>query len=369
MTFKDNVRIEQIYFAKLKNIVNTLSAWKTGETDTKTADILESCIQADETILLLYKNLGEAYNELSSFIVAEKAELEGVKADLSNFKDEINEKVDDVNNYLMGRVSALEDRVTELENDVTDIQDFLTLNTRVRLIYTDTIDEDNLIEDLFNWETDEAITYEELYNLCNTNWVVILMDYTQDPPVLAYLDKWEDGAVYFTRNEVTHGYDNVSRTYYVSSLIKHVYLILEDEMRYDRYEEDIHSLEQRVTDLANISMIYKNLVAIKQPSNYYNIFSIEDMQTPLDCEVICNLVMNGIDLRVKLITEDTYYHNEDYLTVKALNLTLDGQGEITDGEIAFSVVSYDLHTGDLYCKSLSSSYTDQTNFRLDTTTY
>lgn len=361
MGFKDNIRLEQIYFANLKRNITTLKAWKDREADVKTLDVINSCIEADEAILLLYKNLGEEWNELTAYIAEEKAHLEELKAEFETFKGEINEKIDDVNNYLVGRVSALEDRVAELEN-------FLTLTTRVRLIYTDEINEDNTLADLLNWEDDQPITYEELNSLCNTNWVIILMDYTQDPPAYAYLDKWEDGAIYLTRIEVTHGYDNVSRTYYVSSIIKHVYTILEDEMRYDRYEEDIHGLEERFTDLATREMIYKNLVAIKQPSNYYHIFTIEDMETPLDCEALCNLAMNGVDLRVVIHEDTTYTHSEDYLTVNLLNMTHDGQGAITDGLIMFSVVSYNPHGNNLYWKSLSAEYSDQADFRLDSGT-
>ena len=219
MAFKENQRIEQIYFSNLKRTIDVLRRWKEGETDLKTADVLQALIDADSAILMMYKNLGEAYAETVSMIEEEKAGLVSLQAELTDFKGEINAKIDEVNSYLLSLIRTLEDRVTELEGSVSDIQTFLTLNTRVRLIYAETIDEDNLIEGLFNWETDEAITYEELYNLCNTNWIIILMDYTQDPPALAYLDKWEDGGVYFTRIEVTHGYDNVSRTYYVSSII------------------------------------------------------------------------------------------------------------------------------------------------------
>ena len=113
--FKENVRAEAQYFKSLKSLVASLSAWKNGSLDRTTEDIIDNCILADKTIIMLYKNLGEAWNELTAYILHNKAGLEKLKAELESFKDEINEKVDDVNNYLVNRINEIEDALQTLQ--------------------------------------------------------------------------------------------------------------------------------------------------------------------------------------------------------------------------------------------------------------
>ena len=114
--FKENVRAEAQYFKSLKSLVASLSAWKNGTIDRTTEDIIDNCILADKTIIMLYKNLGEAWNELTAYIMHNKAGLEKLKAELESFKDEINEKVDEVNNYLVNRITEIENALQTLQN-------------------------------------------------------------------------------------------------------------------------------------------------------------------------------------------------------------------------------------------------------------
>lgn len=115
MGFKENIRAEQKHFLNLKTLVSLLSRWASDEKDAKTVDILNSCIEADKTLILLYKNLGEIWNELAGAIVAEKARLEALRSEVSEFKDEVNGKIDEVNNYLLSLIRDLETRVEILE--------------------------------------------------------------------------------------------------------------------------------------------------------------------------------------------------------------------------------------------------------------
>lgn len=122
MAFRDSLRLEEIYFKQLYAQISTLKNWKATEEDGKTADIIDSCIQADSAILLLYKNLGEEWNEQTALIQEEKQHLQELKTEVESFKGEINDKVDEINNYLMSLVRALEERVAALEERMTQAE-------------------------------------------------------------------------------------------------------------------------------------------------------------------------------------------------------------------------------------------------------
>ena len=128
MALKDSLRLESIYFNNLKSMMKMLKSWADGTTDEKTKDIIENCIQADAAILLLYRNLGEAWNELMANIQKEMHDLQDLKETVDAYHDELNEKIDEVNNYLMVLIRELQERVTILEQRVD------ALETQINLI-------------------------------------------------------------------------------------------------------------------------------------------------------------------------------------------------------------------------------------------
>ena len=128
MALKDSLRLESIYFNNLKSMMKMLKSWADGTTDEKTKDIIENCIQADAAILLLYRNLGEAWNELMANIQKEMHDLQDLKETVDAYHDELNEKIDEVNNYLMVLIRELQERVTILEQRVD------VLETQINII-------------------------------------------------------------------------------------------------------------------------------------------------------------------------------------------------------------------------------------------
>jgi len=118
MAFKESVRLEQIYFKNLQTMVGTLKAWKGATTSEELNDVIDSCIAANNAILLLYKNIGECWNDAVSLIVKNQEELAGLKTELASYHTEINEKIDDVNNYLMNLIRELQEAVGILQKQI-----------------------------------------------------------------------------------------------------------------------------------------------------------------------------------------------------------------------------------------------------------
>ena len=111
MAFKDSLRLEQIYFQKLKDMIKTCKAWYDGENTDKDRDILEALIQACAAILLLYRNLGEEWNELTALIQRTMHDLVYLKEKTDVYHDELNEKIDEVNNYLNAAITIIEAQI------------------------------------------------------------------------------------------------------------------------------------------------------------------------------------------------------------------------------------------------------------------
>ena len=111
MAFKDSLRLEQIYFQKLKDMIKTCKAWYDGENTDKDRDILEALIQACAAILLLYRNLGEEWNELTALIQRTIHDLVDLKDKTDAYHDELNEKIDEVNNYLNAAITVIEAQI------------------------------------------------------------------------------------------------------------------------------------------------------------------------------------------------------------------------------------------------------------------
>ena len=114
--FRDNLRLEEIYFSKLRGLIAALGKFQNGDNPEEIRVLLDSCIEANGAILLLYKNIGEAWNETTAMLQDQARKLEELKTSLDSFDSALNEKVDDINNYLNSQIGYLDARVTALEN-------------------------------------------------------------------------------------------------------------------------------------------------------------------------------------------------------------------------------------------------------------
>lgn len=115
------MREELTYVKNLKTLYEMLKTYKQETTRKDLLTIFDSCIASAKAIILLYKNLGECWNELTAYIIAEKNRLESFKAEFENFKGEINSKIDEVNNYLNSEIKELDTRLHDLEETVEDL--------------------------------------------------------------------------------------------------------------------------------------------------------------------------------------------------------------------------------------------------------
>lgn len=113
--FRDNLRLEEIYFSKLRGLIAALGKFQNGDNPEEIRVLLDSCIEANGAILLLYKNIGEAWNETTAMIQNQGRKLEELKTSLDSFDSALNEKVDDINNYLNSQIGYLDSRVSTLE--------------------------------------------------------------------------------------------------------------------------------------------------------------------------------------------------------------------------------------------------------------
>lgn len=129
MAFKDTYRLEKVYYENMWTLLKSLKALKenpSADEITKVNEILDDTIACNESIIIIYKNLGELYAEVAQKFVDLLTDLKAIRDDLEMWKNEINEKIDDVNNYLMGHIRDLDDRVTSLEGRVSDLEDRMT---------------------------------------------------------------------------------------------------------------------------------------------------------------------------------------------------------------------------------------------------
>lgn len=119
--FKDSYRLERVYFEKLKSMISILKSFLENETDEKTRAILSNEIDDNGAILLLYRNLGEAWAELADLIQKLRNDLNDLDEKEEAYHDELNERIDEANNYLMALIRALEARMDAVEADLAQM--------------------------------------------------------------------------------------------------------------------------------------------------------------------------------------------------------------------------------------------------------
>lgn len=118
MAFKDNFRIEKIYFQRVKDDAQILGSWKNDPRRYSREEIVRVAKDACDSVLMLYRLLGECWNDALNQIEKLSAELEALAGKAEAYHDELNEKIDEVNNYLNTQIKNLEIRVENIENSI-----------------------------------------------------------------------------------------------------------------------------------------------------------------------------------------------------------------------------------------------------------
>ena len=167
MAFKTNQRIEQIYFDNIRKELDVLKKWKDGETDLKTSDVLQAVIDADSAIIMLYKNLGEAYAETVAMIEVEKAALLALRSEYETFKASTEETLQ----YLSGKVSEIDERLATVE-------DFMEETSGTRIFLLEPIGESGLdfkILDFKHPTSGVEFTFTDLNNIFSVEKMNIIL--------------------------------------------------------------------------------------------------------------------------------------------------------------------------------------------------
>ena len=137
MTFTDGYRVERVYFERLKSLITILKSLKDGVEDETVRSLIENAIDSDGAILLLYRNLGEAWAELADQVQKTRKMLQDLDEKTEKYHDELNERIDEVNNYLMALIRALEARMDAVEADLAQMGRLFTYDLqRVNDEYT-----------------------------------------------------------------------------------------------------------------------------------------------------------------------------------------------------------------------------------------
>ena len=123
MAFSNNFRMERVYFEKLKGQIDILKSYLDNENDEKIKSMLKNGVDADGAILLLYRNLGEAWAELSELIKKADEKIDQTKEEAEQYHDELNQRIDEVNNYIMVIIRNLEETVADHERRIGDLEE------------------------------------------------------------------------------------------------------------------------------------------------------------------------------------------------------------------------------------------------------
>ena len=121
MTTRDNLRVEQVYFENLKRTMNELAA-KKSELDGTMQTLAENAVAADENIIMLYKNLCEAWIEAENLFKKVDTDTQAITERIDSLEKEFNEKIDEVNNYIVSITRALDERLTQAEGDIDALE-------------------------------------------------------------------------------------------------------------------------------------------------------------------------------------------------------------------------------------------------------
>ena len=110
MKFTESFRMEKAYFQKLKSDIDIARSYIAAGAVDQARAVLESIVDVDGAVLLLYRNLGELWADLQARIEDLKKELQDLDGKTDKYHDELNEKIDEVNNYLMALIRELQEK-------------------------------------------------------------------------------------------------------------------------------------------------------------------------------------------------------------------------------------------------------------------
>ena len=122
MAFTNNFRIERIYFEKLKSNIDILKSYIEAGATGEALELLKNSVDVDGAVLLLYRNLGEAWAELADLIQKTQKGLKDLEEKTEAYHDELNERIDEVNNYLMALIRELDARIQAVEQDLATMK-------------------------------------------------------------------------------------------------------------------------------------------------------------------------------------------------------------------------------------------------------
>lgn len=221
MAFRSTLRLEEIYFNNLRRLIDTLKNWKTGDNSEEITDILDSCIESNSAILLLYKNLGEEWNELTAIIKETEKKLEELRESVTSYHDELNEKIDSVNNILNASIQSLETDIAGLEQRVSDLENAQPLS------YVEFDSEDDPIT--FTKSDGTSISNSDLLDVAFDDPSVTLIDMSGLVyRVVTKVTAFGERTMLFGANELIEGATNY--------FIRHEVEISGDDVFYHEYE-------------------------------------------------------------------------------------------------------------------------------------
>lgn len=178
-TFANSYRLEKVYYENMWTLLNVLKALKENPNRNDSGaitELLDNAIADNESIIIIYKNLGELYAEIADRFTELGKELKDLRDSLEDWKDEINEKIDDVNNTLMTYIREIWERLDAIEADLASLQ----RNIFIDLVY----DSDTQTYSLER--NGETLDFDDITELCEFPHNVIVTD--------------ENGGVYFIRD-------------------------------------------------------------------------------------------------------------------------------------------------------------------------
>lgn len=201
MKFKDIHRLERVYYENIWTLLNTLRTFKDKPVDFDTVrELLDNAIADNESIIIIYKNLGELYNEISIRFTELGKELKDLRDNLEEWKDEINDKIDELNNYIMTLIREIESRLDAIEERLNDIEDAISILPEIFMLSVAVTHNENS-EQIYTPDQ----TYEEVAAALAIGKPVVLRLYYPDPNDPDYREDnfylcdnwWTDGELSF----------------------------------------------------------------------------------------------------------------------------------------------------------------------------
>ena len=115
----DTLRLEEKNYRNIETLMQLLKA---SGPDATSQELYENAVEADRGIILLYKNLCEAWAECQNLFKKADDKINAVKEESDKYHEELNDKIDEVNNYLNSLIRELEGRIDTAEGDIEALE-------------------------------------------------------------------------------------------------------------------------------------------------------------------------------------------------------------------------------------------------------